>query len=125
MSNIARLNNTTFLEAGAYRVENGSNKPMKQVIRENILADYRQGIKTANITVIPSDVKTLNNIKVKTWRNGDIFKLNEIVRVEDESGRSFLTDANHNDVYWRIVGRKVKYDGEPLLDLEFMEVKRR
>ena len=49
--------------------------------------------------------------------------VNDIIRVENKDGDNVLYDKNYNEVYWRIIDRKVKYEGQILIDLIIQEIK--
>lgn len=95
----------------------------KTILRNQILQDYADGIKIAKISIFPSDLYTTSNVKVKNWKIGQILEVNDVVRVENKDGNNVLYDKNYNEVYWRVIDRKVRYEGQILIDLVLQEIK--
>lgn len=92
-------------------------------LKQSILEDYADGIKIAKISVFPSDLYTTTGVLAKKWNEGQILGVNDIIRVENKDGDNVLYDKNYNEVYWRIIDRKVKYEGQILIDLIIQEIK--
>ena len=95
----------------------------KTILRNQILRDYAEGIKIAKISIFPSDLYTINNIKAKSWNLGQILEIDDRVRIENKDGNNVLYDKNYNEVYWRVIDRKVRYEGQILIDLILQEIK--
>lgn len=95
----------------------------KTILRNQILRDYAEGIKIAKISIFPSDLYTISNIKAKSWNLGQILEIDDRVRIEDKEGNNVLYDKNYNEVYWRVIDRKVRYEGQILIDLILQEIK--
>lgn len=95
----------------------------KTILRNQILQDYADGIKIAKISIFPSDLYTTSNVKIKNWKIGQILEVNDVVRVENKDGNNVLYDKNYNEVYWRVIDRKVRYEGQILIDLILQEIK--
>lgn len=120
------LSNSTFINSETYYVDSysGNRKNMYELIAENIIEDYKDGIKTANITVNCLDYYDINGNKVKDWSKGEILQVGDIVRVDkDNDGNSAMKYADGSDMYFRVTGRTFRYSGVPLIDLELQEVK--
>lgn len=96
---------------------------LKTILRNQVLQDYADGIKIAKISVFPSDLYTIHNIMEKNWKNGEILEVDEVVRIENKEGNNVIYDKNHNEVYWRVIDRKVRYEGQILIDLVLQEIK--
>lgn len=96
---------------------------VEESLKQSILEDYANGIRIAKISVFPSDLYTTNGVLVKKWNSGQILENNDIVRIENKEGNNVLYDKNYNEVYWRVIDRKVKYEGQILLDLILQEIK--
>lgn len=99
------------------------NKDLEEILRESILEDYVDGIKIAKISVFPSNLYTTNGVLARKWNMGEILVVDDIVRVENKDGNNVLYDKNYNEVYWRVIDRKVKYEGQILIDLVLQEIK--
>lgn len=95
----------------------------KTILRNQILRDYAEGIKIAKISIFPSDLYTISNIKAKSWNLGQILEIDDRVRIENKDGNNVLYDKNYNEVYWRVIDRKVRYEGQILIDLILQEIK--
>lgn len=102
---------------------NIQNDTVEKTLRQSILEDYADGIKIARISVFPSDLYTINGELVKKWNNGQILEIDDNVRIENKEGNNVLYDKNYNEVYWRVIDRKVKYEGQILIDLVLQEIK--
>lgn len=96
---------------------------VEESLKQSILEDYADGIRIAKISVFPSDLYTTTGVLVKKWNEGQILRVNDIIRVENKDGDNVLYDKNYNEVYWRIIDRKVKYEGQILIDLIIQEIK--
>ena len=97
---------------------------IKNYIRDSLLEDYNKGIKTGKITIIPANYNsTSHNVILKKWSNGDIYKINDYVKILNKEGTSCLKDSNNNDIIFQIIGRRVRYDGQILIDLDLRELK--
>lgn len=122
-SNVVSIQNNAFFKANARRAINGKEKLMTDVVAQNILNDYSaNGIRTASITIIGVNVYNTKNELKKEWQNGNIINVNDIVKVVDEENKSIMNFLG-KDVRLRVVGRIVKYDGEPTIKLELREIK--
>ena len=96
---------------------------VEESLKQSILEDYADGIKIAKISVFSSNLYTTTGVLVKKWNEGQILGVNDIIRVENKNGDNVLYDKNYNEVYWRIIDRKVKYEGQILIDLIIQEIK--
>ena len=80
---------------------------------------------TAQITTICKDIYDVNGNLAKVWSNGEILQVGDIVRVDkDNNGNSRWNNADGSAMYWKITGRKFRYAGVPLIDLELQEAKK-
>lgn len=97
---------------------------MYDIITNNILSDYKDGIRTISTSVICGDYYDTNGEMVKNWSNGDILKVGDIVQLDkDNVGTSMLTYPNGEPMRFKITGRTFRKEGVPLLDLQLQEVK--
>ena len=111
-SNYVELSNKNLL------LQNGTKyngDELYEIILDNIMHDYQNGIRTMKLTVLCADYYDTNGNLVKNWSNGDIFQPGDIVSVEKSN--------QLNTLYWRVTGRTFRYSGCPYLDLELQEVK--
>lgn len=79
------------------------------IVRDDILSDYANGVPTATVDVFCG---------LGDWKNGEVIKPNEIVTFDDD------LDNNGDKNYWRVTGRTFKYQGAPTLSLELQRQKR-
>lgn len=87
------------------------------IITNNVLSDYKNGIKTAKTTINGINLYDQNENLVKDWNKGEIINNGDIL------GFSNKRNKNGSMIYWKNVGRKFLYDGEPLTEIEIMECK--
>lgn len=122
-SNVVSIQNNPFFKANARRTIQGQSKLMTDIVAQNILTDYSaNGVRTGNITIIGADVYNTKNVLKKKWDNGNIINVNDIVKIVDSNGDSIMNFLGQ-EVRLRVIGRVVKYNGEPTIKLELMEIK--
>ena len=94
------------------------------VLSNNIINDYKDGVKTCKLQIMCQDMYSITGEKIKTWDNGEILEVGDLVRVDkDNYGTSNYTYANGDSIIFRVTGTKFSYNGSPKLDLELQEVK--
>lgn len=97
---------------------------MYDMIINNILSDYKNGIRTISTSVICGDYYDTNGEMAKNWSNGDILKVGDIVQLDkDNVGTSMLTYPNGEPMSFKVTSRRFKKEGVPVVDLELQEVK--
>lgn len=117
--NILTLENNEMLQ------ENVSFNGMLigNVIGQNIINTYKNGIFTCNTTIQCNNMYFNDGTLAKNWANGEILQVGDFVRIDkDNNGTSLYKYQDGSDIIWRITGRKFKYDGVPLIDLELQEL---
>ena len=101
------------------------------IIAENILKDYKNGVKTLNLTISCVNYYYEDGTLAKNVSNGEILEIGDIVRIDkDNLGNSMFTglDRPHDEIYdysniyWRVVGRTFKNEGVELVDLTLQEM---
>ena len=92
------------------------SKKLSDVMSSNILSDYANGVKTARLTVVAVDYYDSNGNKVLNKDAGELIQVGDIVEVEGQKNK------NGELIKWRVTGSNFKYDGEPLQELELMEL---
>ena len=101
---------------------NNSDK-FQELSIHNIITYYKNGVRSANVTVSCSDLYFNDGTLAKNWANGEILQVGDFVRIDkDNNGTSLYKYQDGSDIIWRITGRKFKYDGVPLIDLELQEL---
>ena len=80
------------------------------IIKDNILNDYKNGLKTGIITVSCGNYYYENGSLAKDWSVGQILSVGDLVKV------------NGNNTIWRVTGRNFRKTGVPMIDLELQEV---
>ena len=93
-----------------------NNIEIADLIKTNLLKDYKNGIATAQIDVFLTDMFNSNGEIIKNYKNGEILDVGDIIYLEDDKY------ADGSQRYWRITGRHFKYAGSPILNLELQEV---
>lgn len=97
---------------------------LAQLVKDNIINDYSNGISTAIVNANCIDVNDINGNLYYLFANGNTFRVGDIVRIDkDNNYNSLYKYANGNDMYFRLVGRPFRKQGVPLIDLELQEVK--
>ena len=80
------------------------------IIKYNILNDYKNGLKTGTITVSCADYYYEDGSVAKNWDSGQVLSVGDLVKVDG------------NNTIWRITGRTFRKTGVPMIDLELQEV---
>ena len=94
------------------------------IIKNNILDDYSNGISNASITVACSNYYDINGNLAKDWSKGEIIQVGDIVRVDkDNEGNSASSYKDGTPKLWRVTGRTFRKQGVPLIDLELQEIR--
>lgn len=88
------------------------NNDIQDIIANNIVEDYKDGILVGDINLICQDMFYADGTKAKDWASGETINTQDILCFDDDKDR-----------YWRVTGRKVKYVGVPRLELQLQEVK--
>lgn len=92
----------------------GSNK-ISEIIKKNILSDYKGGLTTAKVTLNGVNMSNLKGKVVKNYENGDLADVGDIVNIFNQRNQDGkLTD-------WKVTGRNFKFDGEPLTEIEVIK----
>ena len=101
----------------------GNRTTMYDLITDNIVEDYSNGINTTTMTIACADYYDTHNNKVKDWKNGEIVQVGEIVRLDkDNDGNSVWEYNDRQPIYWKVVGRKFRYVGVPLVELQLQQL---
>lgn len=101
---------------------NTSTYYAKDFISAMILKDYAKGVKNATLRVFPSNFYYTDGTLAKNWQNGEIIEINDIIKILDENGNSAFVDINKQDTYFRVIDRKVVYEGQVLIELQLQEI---
>lgn len=106
-----------LLQTTTYLDDNSKTK-MSDIIKENILNDYKDGISTMSMQIACGDFTSRSTLKTKKFNNGDLLSVNDTI---------FLTGDKYEDGTdrnWRIFSDELVYDGEPLINIICNEVKK-
>lgn len=123
-NNNARINTNDIFKAGAYRIVNGERKRMTEIVKDNIINDYKVGgVKTVDLNVFVTNVKNINGVTKKFVDKGDLLQINDVCRIDDLDGKSIYKDANGDPIYFKILSRTFRYEGQPTIELQLQEVK--
>lgn len=117
-NNYLLTSSTEFLDSNIYEWLN-----IYDIIMQNIIDDYSNGIRSARITVSCIDYYDIKGNKVKDWSKGEVLQVGDIVRIDkDNNGNSAVKQKDGSVVYFKVVGRNFHNEGVPLIDLELQEV---
>jgi hypothetical protein len=124
--NIISIQGNELFSAGAYRTVGGVNKYMTEIVSENILSDYKNGIVSATQEMVGClDLQNEAGATVKAIEDGGLLHIGDIVRVDsDDSGTPILQRSDGEARIFRVKGRKFSYDGRPMLSLVYQEIRR-
>ena len=94
------------------------------IIKDNIKKDYFRGSAFGEITIACADYYNEKNEKVKNWANGEIINVGEFVIIDkDNEGNPVKASGTSSlPALWKVIGRKFRNDGVPLVDLQLQEV---
>lgn len=121
--NVLRLQSNELIENSYIDYEDEETVYTKDVISHSILVDYSRGIRTANLKVFPSDFYYINGFLAKNWKNGEIIEINDILLIQDKDGNDVLHKTNGSNIYFRVIDRKVIYEGQVLIELTLQEIR--
>ena len=107
-SNPVSINGSELFE----QVTTINDKKMSDIVKDNILLDYSNGLSDATLTVSCANYYDEVGQRVVDFNKGELLQVGDVVKVQG------------NDKTWEITGRKFSYAGCPFVDLELMEIKR-
>lgn len=112
---VAKLNHNTLLQTGTtYK-----GTPIADIIRENVLADYKSGISTATLNCTCDDVYTTKGTLALNFSEGSTLRVGDIVRLDkSHSGVSYYTKQDGSPQHFKVTGVTYGYDGYPYQNLE-------
>ena len=112
--------NIASLDGGGKLIQDNtvfSSEKLYEIINNNIISDYKNGIKTAKTILNCKNLYNSNGTLTKNWVNGEIVCVGDVLCFSDKKNK----DGSY--IYWKVTGRKFIYDGEPLVEVELMECK--
>ena len=119
--NIYELADSTFLSTGT------TYNDTEDIYSHNngeLLANYKDGVSVANVTISCGDMYDVSGNKVKDWANGEILSIGDVVRIDaDHNGNPLWAYKNKQPTYWKVTGRNFRKTGVPMIDLELQEVR--
>lgn len=86
-----------------------SGVKMSDIIKHNIVTDYKNGLQSAKLKVVCSDMYNQNGDLIKNWKLGKILENNDLIQVDDKKSK--------------INSRNFIYDGSPEIELQTLEQK--
>lgn len=112
---VAKLNHNTLLQTGTtYK-----GTPIADIIRENVLDDYKNGISTATLNCTCDDVYTTKGTLALNFSEGNTLRVGDIVRLDkSHSGVSYYTKQDGSPQHFKVTGVTYGYDGYPYQNLE-------
>ena len=94
------------------------------VLASDIVFDYRNGVKTGTIDIFPGNYDNYDGDTRINWSNGEMIEIGDIVYIMNKTWETSMLQPNGEPVYWRVVDRKVKYDGQIIISLTLKQVER-
>lgn len=86
-----------------------------------LLFAYKDGLRSASLTVCCADYYDIDGIKQKDWTSGDTINVGDIITVIDDDGQAMIKRKDGFPIYWKVTSSNFRYDGQPLLDLRLIE----
>ncbi len=95
----------------------GVEIPLYEYLAQNILNDYKNGLKTKTIKVACADYYATQSptAKLIDWQKGEIFDIGQMVNIETEKNK------DGEFINWKVTGREFTFNGVPMLNLELQE----
>lgn len=109
--NSVEIGENPLLTQGTVIIDNNTEVQMAEILSKNILEDYAEGVRTATCQVACLDYYDLEGNLQKTWDEGEIIEVGNLVKVDGYNG------------IWRVTGSNFRKGGIPMIDLELQEVK--
>lgn len=95
-----------------------------EVLSSDIIFDYRNGVKTGTIDIFPSDYDNYHGDQIINWANGEMINIGDIVYVRGKTYEDSIFQPNGEFVFWRVVDRVVKYEGQIIVTLTLKQIER-
>ena len=101
-----------------------TSQAVGDALSQRIIADYEKGISTAKLTISCLNMYYTDGDLAKDFSKGEILQVGDYVRIDkDQQGNSKFRRNNYRPYLWKVVGRKFKYSGVPLIELTLQEAK--
>ena len=134
MKNVVKIPTNEILESGVYYSGMSESNNMKNIITQNILHDYSDGIRQVVVSVIPTNYYLVQTTTKKLdWQLGQIIQIGDAIcfTVKPTSQNHwipymFYKQTNPNSVlaiWFEVVDRRVRYEGQIIIDLVLQELK--
>lgn len=131
MKNVVKIPTNEILENASFIT---SQNPMKERVKNSILYDYSDGIRQAVVSVIPNDYYLLlSQTGKKQWSSGQIIEIGDQVAftIKPTSENRWIpykfykqsSPSSVKTVWFEVVDRKVRYEGQIIIDLVLQESK--
>ncbi len=122
---IVNIPKNEILEANPYYVTPIVQEPpftinMKDLIKNNILADYKNGVTSGTINLFMADFQKFDYLnyvpKEKlNWKLlGELIKVGDVIHIT-KNGQNYFGD----DKWARVTNRELIYDGEVYMKIDF------
>lgn len=101
----------TLLHNNTFTNYSGNIKNMPTIFAENTLNDYKNGVRTATLSVGCLNYYDSQGSLAKDWNQGDMIQVGEFVKFDGDNS------------VWIVTGRNFRKSGVPMIDLELKEAK--
>lgn len=109
--NVVELTSDVLLHQNtSIKKYDGQSVSIPEFVASNILQDYKNGLRTARVSISCGDYYDANGNLRKKWENGHIISVGDVVKIE----------TSHR--LWKVSGRNFRKAGVPMVDLELQEV---
>lgn len=119
--NLFTVQSNELFEAGAY-VDTDTNLA-REVVRNNILADYKGGVYSGAIEImLGADIRGKGQ-RVLRFADGEIPKPDDVVAIyKDITKHAYVTDRSGNAILWKITSATFDWSGNPTMRLQVMQI---
>lgn len=122
--NTVTIPNNEIFQAGAQLVIDGEPiGEMTDIVTGSIVQElYEHGVKSATSQDFITDTKKENGAKAYDWSKGEFPPIGTVCLVMKDRHNPISKNRYEEPVIWRIMGNNIKYDGQPLIDREYIEI---
>lgn len=112
-----------LFEAGAYYTN--TSKLAREVVRNNILADYKNGIYSGEIEImLGTDICTPNGVAQVSYNDGETIAPQQILDIyRDTAQTAYVTEQDGSTpILWKVTSATFDWSGNPTMKLKVMQI---